>query len=67
MEKEELLDELDHAMTVGALIKKLERFDKNMIVINGKDKDGLPIYDVSKTNISYCYDEIIRREVIEIW
>ena len=67
MGKEELLYELNNAITVGELIKKLECFDKNMIVINGRDKNNLPVSSVSKTNIDYCYDEIIRREVVEIW
>lgn len=67
MDKEKLLYELKHAMTVGDLIKKLERYDKNMIVINGRDNSNLPVSSVEKTNIDYCYDEIIRKEVIEIW
>lgn len=67
MNKEDLLYELNNAMTVGDLIKRLEQYDKGMIVINGCDENNLPVSSVSKTNIDYCYDEIIRREVIEIW
>lgn len=67
MNKEKLLYELNNAMTVGNLIKQLEQYDKNTIVINGKDKNYLPVLSAFKTNIDYCYDEIIRREVVEIW
>ena len=44
MDKEELLDILNDAMTVGQLISKLEKFDKNMIVINARDKKYLPTH-----------------------
>ena len=67
MEKEELLDILDNAMTVGQLISILEKFDKNMIVVNARDKEYLPVDSVSKETVDYCYDEIISKEVISIW
>lgn len=67
MDKEELLDILDNAMTVGQLISILEKFDKNMIVINARDKEYLPVDSVSKETVDYCYDEIISKEVISIW
>ena len=67
MDKEELLDILNDAMTVGQLISKLEKFDKNMIVINAKDKEYLPVNSVGKDGVDYCYDEIISKEVISIW
>lgn len=67
MDKERLLYELNHAMTVGNLIKQLEQYDKDTIVINGKDKNYLPVLDAFKTKVDYCYDEIISREVVEIW
>ena len=67
MGKEELLDILNNAMTVGQLISILEKFDKNMIVINSRDKEYLPINSVEKEIIDYCYDEIISKEVISIW
>ena len=67
MDKEELLDILNDAMTVGQLISILEKFDKNMIVVNARDKEYLPIDSVSKETVDYCYDEIISKEVISIW
>ena len=67
MGKEELLDVLNNAMTVGQLISILEKFDENMIVINARDKEYLPINSVEKEIIDYCYDEIISKEVISIW
>lgn len=67
MDKEELLDILDNAITVGQLISILEKFDKNMIVVNARDKEYLPIDSVSKETVDYCYDEIISKEVISIW
>ena len=67
MDKEELLDILNNAMTVGQLISILEKFDKNMIVINAKDKEYLPVNSVEKEIIDYCHDEIISKEVISIW
>ena len=67
MEKEELLDILDNAITVGQLISILEKFDKNMIVVNARDKEYLPVDSVSKETVDYCYDEIISKEVISIW
>ena len=67
MDKEELLDIVDNAITVGQLISILEKFDKNMIVVNARDKEYLPIDSVSKETVDYCYDEIISKEVISIW
>ena len=67
MDKEELLDILDNAITVGQLRSILEKFDKNMIVVNARDKEYLPIDSVSKETVDYCYDEIISKEVISIW
>ena len=67
MDKEELLDILDNAITVGQLISILEKFDKNMIVVNARDKEYLPVDNVSKETVDYCYDEIISKEVISIW
>ena len=67
MGKEELLDVLNNAMTVGQLISILEKFDENMIVINARDKEYLSINSVEKEIIDYCYDEIISKEVISIW
>ena len=67
MDKEELLDIFNNAITVGQLISILEKFDKNMIVVNARDKEYLPIDSVSKETVDYCYDEIISKEVISIW
>lgn len=67
MDKEELLDILDNAITVGQLISILEKFDKNMIVVNARDKEYLPVDSVSKETVDYCYDEIISKEVVLIW
>ena len=67
MDKEELLDILNDAITVGQLISILEKFDKNMIVVNARDKEYLPVDNVSKETVDYCYDEIISKEVISIW
>ena len=67
MDKEELLDILDNAITVGQLISILEKFDKNMIVVNARDKEYLPVDSVSKETVDYCYDEIISKEVVSIW
>ena len=67
MNKEELLDILNNAMTVEQLISILEKFDKNMIVINARDKKYLPVDSVEKEIIDYCYDEIISKEVVSIW
>lgn len=67
MDKKELLDILNNAITVGQLISILEKFDKDMIVINSRDKEYLPIDSVRKEIIDYCYDEIISKEVISIW
>lgn len=67
MDKERLLYELNHAMTVGNLIKLLKQYDEDTIVINGKDKNYLPVLDAFKAKVDYCYDEIISREVVEIW
>jgi hypothetical protein len=67
MDKEELLNILDNGMTVDELIKKLRKFDEDILVINGKDKEGLPVTYVEETDINYCYDEIIRKKVVQIW
>lgn len=67
MSKEELLDELENGMTVGELIEKLSKFDKNMLVVNTRCKEKLPVNDVEITKIDYCYDEIISREVVSIF
>ena len=67
MDKEELLDIFNNAITVGQLISILEKFDKNMIVVNARDKEYLPVDSVSKETVDYCYDEIISKEVISIW
>ena len=66
MSKEELLYELDNAITVGQLIKKLERYDKDTIVVNSC-RDDLPIANVDDTVVDYCYDEIISKKVVSIW
>lgn len=66
MSKEELLYELDNATTVGQLIKKLERYDKDTIVVNSC-RDDLPITNVDDTVVDYCYDEIISKKVVSIW
>jgi hypothetical protein len=67
MDKEELLDIFDNGMTVGELINELSAFDKDMLIINGKDKERLPVNNVEEIDIDYCYDEIIRKRVVEIW
>lgn len=66
MNKEELLGILKNGMTVGEIITELKKYDENMLVINGS-KDYLPISSIVKTNVDYCYDEIITKEVVEIW
>lgn len=67
MSKEELLLALENGMTVGDLINKLSTLDKNLIVINSKGKDYLPIDSVEETTVDYCYDEVISRKVVSIW
>lgn len=67
MDKEELLEILENGMTVGELIQKLEKFDKNMLVINTRGKEYLPVADIDETSIDYCYDEIITKNVVSIW
>lgn len=67
MSKEELLSEFEYGMTVGQLIKQLEEFDKNMIVVNVRCEDYLPVNTIEKDKIDYCYDEIISKEVVTIW
>lgn len=67
MDKQELLNILENGMTVDELIKKLNKFDKNMLVINSRDKERLPIADVDETTIDYCYDEIVTKRVVSIW
>jgi hypothetical protein len=54
-------------MTVGQLIDKLSKMDKNLIVVNGRDKSYLPVTLVQEYKVDYCYDEIISRKVVEIW
>jgi hypothetical protein len=67
MEKEELLQELENAYTVEQLIRELSKMDKNLIVINGRDKNYLPVSDIREDQVDYCYDEIISRKVVNIW
>jgi hypothetical protein len=67
MDKEELLDILNNGMTVGDLLGELSKFDKDMLVVNAKGEERLPINSVEETDIDYCYDEIIRKKVVEIW
>lgn len=67
MEKEELLEVLASGMTVGELIAKLEKFDKDMLVINTRSKEYLPVADVNETIIDYCFDEIITKKAVSIW
>lgn len=67
MSKEKTLELLKNGMTVGDLIRKLERYDRNMLVINTRSDEYLPVDSVTKTTIDYCFDEIISKEVISIW
>ena len=67
MEKEEMLKILENGITVGNLISQLEQFDKNMLVINTRSKEYLPVADINETSIDYCYDEIITKKVVSIW
>lgn len=67
LEKTELLEILTNGMTVGELINHLERFDKDMLVINTRAKEYLPVADVNETTIDYCYDEIITKKVVYIY
>ncbi len=67
MEKEELLEVLENGIKVGELIGKLEQFDKNMLVINTRSKEYLPVADINVTDIDYCLDEIITKKVVSIW
>lgn len=67
MDKNELKSILENGMTVEEVIKKLQKFDKNLIVINRKDKQHLPIDSIELTKVDYCYDEIISKEVVAIW
>lgn len=64
--KEELLYELDNAITVRQLINKLERYDQDTIVVNSC-RDDLPIANIDDTVVDYCYDEIISKRVVSIW
>ena len=66
MSKEELLYELDNAITVRQLINKLERYDQDNIVVNSC-RDDLPIANIDDTVVDYCYDEIISKRVVSIW
>ncbi|RGC71120.1 hypothetical protein DW655_14365 [Lachnospiraceae bacterium AM23-2LB] len=66
MSKEELLYELDNAITVRQLINKLERYDQDTIVVNSC-RDDLPIANIDDTVVDYCYDEIISKRVVSIW
>jgi len=67
MDKNELLEILENGMTVGELIRKLEQFDKDMLVINTRDKVYLPVAEIKETTIDYCYDEIITKNVVSVW
>ena len=67
MNKEELLDILENGMTVGKAIRRLEKYDKNMLLVNVRGKEYLPVSDIHETNIDYCYEEIISRKVVSIY
>lgn len=67
MEKEELIKILDNGMTVEEVINQLKQYDKNTLVVNGIGVECLPVSDISKTHIDYCYDEIIERDVVSIY
>ena len=67
MSKDELKNILENGMTVEEVIEKLQKFDKNLIVINSRDKEYLPISSIDLSKVDYCYDEIISREVVSIW
>lgn len=67
MSKEELLDILENGITVGEAIRRLEKYDKNMLLVNVRGKEYLPVADINETNIDWCYDEIISRKVVSIY
>ena len=67
MEKEELMKILGNGMTVEEVIKQLEQYDKGTLVINGRSMEYLPVSEISETHIDYCYDEIIKRDVVSIY
>lgn len=67
MEKEELLEILENGITVGEAIRKLEQFDKNMLVVNTRGKEYLPVAEIKETSIDYCFDEVITKKVVSIW
>ena len=65
-DKEQLLYEFEYGITVGQLIQKLERFPKDLVVVNDC-KNKQPITDVDRTTVDYCFDEIITKEVVSIF
>lgn len=67
IKKEELVQLLENGMTVGDLKRKLSKFDDNLLVINSKTQDYLPVDSVTLDKVDYCYDEIISRQVVAIW
>lgn len=67
MEKEELMEILNNGMTVEEVIKQLELYDIGTLVINGRSMEYLPVSDISETHIDYCYDKIIKRDVVSIY
>lgn len=58
---------IDNGMTVGEIIKQLEQYDKDLLVIDGRSMEYLPVSDISKEHIDYCYDEIIKKEIVLIY
>lgn len=64
--KEELEYEFEYGMTVAELIKRLEKLPQDLVVVNSC-KESMPISDVSKTDVDYCFDEIISKEVVSIY
>lgn len=65
-EKQEFLDEFKNGITVRELISRLQRLNPDMIVIN-KCRDHMPITSVKETSVDYCFDEIIKKEVVSIF
>lgn len=67
MDKEEALEVLENGMTVGEAIATLKKFDEDLLLVNTRSNENLPVSDISETDIDYCYDEIISKHIVSIW
>lgn len=66
LEKRELIEAFENGITVKDLIKKLERLDPDLVVINDC-RGKMPVTGVEETEVDYCYDEIIRKRAVSIF